>query len=75
MSAEALDAILAGDRIADPAELSAISAFFGVAAEYLLTDGPVPKIESQLNLLEILRDAGATVETLYICNRWHRSPS
>ncbi|MGJ6127089.1 helix-turn-helix transcriptional regulator [Mycolicibacterium sp. Y3] len=38
--------------------LRAIAAYFGVSARYLLEPGPSPDIESQLEVLRILRDAG-----------------
>lgn len=70
MTAGALDGILDGSRTdPDHAELSAISAFFGVAPEFLLTEGPVPRIESQLSLLEILRDASGEVLSIHACRR------
>lgn len=40
------------------AELTAIATFFGISARYLLTPGPHPDIEAQLNLLEAMRDGG-----------------
>lgn len=38
--------------------LRAIAAYFGVSARYLMEPGPSPDIESQLEVLRILRDAG-----------------
>lgn len=70
MTASALDALLDGRRTdPDHAELSAIAVLFGVSPEYLLTDGPVPRIESQLSLLEMLRDAPGEVTSVRVCQR------
>ena len=70
MTTGALDALLDGRRTdPDHTELSAIAAFFGVTPEYLLTDGPVPRIESQLSLLEMLRDASSEVISVHVCHR------
>lgn len=71
MTAGALDALLDGRRTdPDHTELSAIAAFFGIAPEFLLTDGPVPRIESQLSLLEMLRDApSGEVTSVRVCER------
>lgn len=70
ITAGALDALLDGRRT-DPhhTELSAISAYFGVTPDYLLTDGPVPRIESQLSLLEMLRDTSGEMISVHVCQR------
>ncbi|MDO3013277.1 XRE family transcriptional regulator [Mycobacteroides abscessus subsp. abscessus] len=66
LSADVLARLRAGQgAIPTDAELVAVAQFFGVSARYLVSTGPHPDIEAQLNLLEAMRDAG--VHELGVC--------
>ena len=66
LSPDALESVRAGQgSIPEDSELVAIAQFFGISPRYLVSAGPHPDIEAQLNLLEAMRDAG--VQELGAC--------